>query len=133
MENSKLTTYDNFSLLVLHTCETWSTKVLLTMLSKYMWLQLWFSNMPFYHEMWSNHTHEDKNVGVFKLEPTQTCVHMNSYGKGVIYPDSLDVEYQNPVKSECGWHTNLHQISMLYFNPHLVNNEHPLIYNSLFN
>ncbi len=35
---------------------------------------------------------------------------------------------QNSAKSERGWHTNLHPISMLYFYPHLVNNEHPLTY-----
>ncbi len=56
--------------------------------------------MPFYHKMWEHHTHQDKNVGVFKYAPTQTCVHMNSYGKGVKYPSSLDVGSQNPIKSE---------------------------------
>ncbi len=50
--------------------------------------------MPFYHKML------DKNVGVFKFAPTQTCVHMNSYGKGAKYPGNLDVGSQNPAKSE---------------------------------
>ncbi len=45
--------------------------VLSRMFSKYMWLQLWFSNMPFYHKILA--------------------------------------------KSEWGWHTNRHLISMLYF------------------
>ncbi len=72
-------------------------------------------------------------MGVFKFAPTQTCVHMNSYDKGVKYTGSLDVESQNPAKSEWGWHTNLHYISMLYFYPHLVNNEDPLIYQFLLN
>ncbi len=64
-----------------------------------------------------NITHQEKNVGVFKFAPTQTCVHMNSYGKGIIYPASLEVGSQNPAKSEWGWYTNLHPISMLYFIP----------------
>ncbi len=87
------------------------------MFSKYMWLQLWFSNMPSYHKMWEYHTHQDNNVGVFKFAPTQTCVHMNSYGKGIIYPGNLDVGSQNPAKSEWGWHTNQHPISILCFTP----------------
>ncbi len=58
---------------------------------------------------------------------------MNLYAKRVKYSGSLDVGPQNPAKSECGWRTNLHPISMLYFYPHLVNNEHPLTYHSLFN
>ncbi len=53
--------------------------VLSRMFSKYMWLQLWFFNMPFYHKIWEHHTHQDKNIGVFKFAPTQTCVHMNLY------------------------------------------------------
>ncbi len=68
--------------------------VLSRMFSKYMWLQLWFSNMLFYHKMWEHHTYKDKNVGVFKFAHTQTCVHMNSYGKGIIYLGSLDVGSQ---------------------------------------
>ncbi len=47
-----------------------------------------------------NIIHQDKNVGVFNFAPTQTCVHMNSYGKGGKYPGSLDVGSQNPAKSE---------------------------------
>ncbi len=89
--------------------------------------------MPFYHKLWEHHTHQDKNVGVFKFASTQTCVHTNSYGKGVKYPGSLNVGSQNLAKSEWGWYTNLHPISMLYFYPRLVNNEHPLIYHLLSN
>ncbi len=47
-----------------------------------------------------NITHQGNNVGVFKFAPTQTSVHMNSYGKGIIYPGSLGVGSQNPAKSE---------------------------------
>ncbi len=67
------------------------------------------------------------------LHPLKTCVHMNSYGNGVKFYGSLDVGSQHPAKSEWGWHTNLHPILMLYFYPHLVNNEHSLTYHSLFN
>ncbi len=42
--------------------------VLSRMFSKYMWLQLWFSNMPFYHKMWEHHTHQDKNVGAIEYD-----------------------------------------------------------------
>ncbi len=56
--------------------------------------------MPFYHKMSEHHTHQDKNVGVFKFVPTQKCVHMNSYGKGGKYPGSLDVGLQFPAKSK---------------------------------
>ncbi len=30
--------------------------VLSRMFSKYMWIQLWFSNMPFYHKVWEHHS-----------------------------------------------------------------------------
>ncbi len=105
------------SIIIISSSHMWrmDQTVLSRMFSNYMWLQLWFSNMPFYHKMWDHHTLQDKNVGVFKFAPTQTCVNMNSYGKGVTYPGSLDVGSQNPANSEWGWHIYLHHISMLYF------------------
>ncbi len=117
--------------MVLHTCETW-VKHCCQECSPYVTTTMIF-NMPFYHKMWEHNTHQDKNVGVFKFAPTQICVHMNSYGNGVKYHGSLDVGSQNPATSEWGWHTHLQPISKLYSPPHLVNNEHPLTYHSLFN
>ncbi len=107
------------SIIFIGSSHTWNMgqTVLSRMFSKYMWLQLWFSNMPFYHKMWEHYTHQEKNVGVFQFAPTQICVHMNSYGNRDQYSNSLDVGSQNPAKSEWGWHINLHPISMLYFTP----------------
>ncbi len=106
--------------------------VLSRMFSKYMWLQLWFSNLPFYHKMWEHHSSRQECGSI------QICTYSNIsthefIWQGVKYPGSLDVGSQNPAKAEWGWHTNLHPISMLYCYPHLVNNEHPLTYHSLFN
>ncbi len=58
------------------------------------------TDFPICHFIIKCKTHQDTNVGVFKFAATQTCVHMNSYGKGVKYAGSLDVGSQNPAKSE---------------------------------
>ncbi len=72
-----------------------------------------------------NITHQDMNVLVFKFSHTQTCVHMNSYGKGIIYPGSLDVEVTKSCKvwmrTACKSAPHINDI----FYPHLINNENP--------
>ncbi len=45
--------------------------VLSRMFSKYMWLQLWFSNMPFYHKMWEYHSSRQECGNI------QICTHSN--------------------------------------------------------
>ncbi len=87
---------NSINLLVLHTCETWVKQCCQECSRDYNYDFL-ICHIIIKCE---NITHQDKNVGVFKFALTQTCVHMNSYGKGIIYPGSLDVGSQNPSKSE---------------------------------
>ncbi len=52
--------------------------VLSRMFAKDMWLQLWFSNMPFYHKMWE-HLSSRQNWEYSNLHPLQhvyTWIHM---------------------------------------------------------
>ncbi len=49
--------------------------VLSRMFSKYMWLQLWFSNMPFYHKMWEHHSSRRECGSIHICTHSNMCTH----------------------------------------------------------
>ncbi len=49
--------------------------VLSRMFSKYMWLQLWFSNMPFYHKMWEHRSSRQERGGIKICTHSNMCTH----------------------------------------------------------